>query len=116
VKNLLAVRRRSSTSKNPPANAEFLFYLFLDDQECDALVGDLEARYKIIRKKFGKRRATFWYWTQAIRSVGPIAWAWVKKIAMKPIVALVTWTVAKGLVRRDSWLAALVALYRRIRS
>ncbi len=31
------------------SNAEFLFYLFLDAKNCDALVGDLEERYKIVR-------------------------------------------------------------------
>jgi hypothetical protein len=83
----------------PPLNAEFLFYLFMTSQNCDALVGDLEERYKLIRKKFGKRRADFWYWTMAVRSLGPIVWA-----------------AAKGTVKRLSGLTTLVELYRRIRS
>jgi hypothetical protein len=82
----------------PPINAEFLFYLFLPSQKCDALVGDLEERYKLIHKKFGARHANFWYWSMAIRSVWPIFWAWTKK-AMK---------AATGLT-------ALVELYKRIR-
>lgn len=60
----------------PPANAEFLFYLFLDAANCDAFIGDLEERYRVILRKLGKRRADVWYWTLAIRSVGPIAWTW----------------------------------------
>jgi hypothetical protein len=99
-----------------PINDEFLFYLFLDAQNCDALVGDLEERYKLIHKKFGKRRTDLWYWTQAIRSVGPIVWAWAVKIGMKPLAGVVAWAAAKGILKHDSWLAALVELYRRIRS
>lgn len=100
----------------PPINAEFLFHLFLDLQNCDALVGDLEERYKLIHKKFGRRHANFWYWTQAVRSLGPIVWAWGKKVSMKPVVALVTWAVAKGLIGHDGWVAALVELWKRVRS
>jgi hypothetical protein len=98
----------------PPVNAEFLFYLFMTPQNCDALVGDLEERYKLIYKKFG-RRANFWYWTQAIYSVGPIVWAWAKKVSLKPVVAVVGWAVGKGLLGHDGWLAALVELLKRIR-
>jgi hypothetical protein len=83
----------------PPLSAEYLFYLFLDSHNCDAIVGDLEERYRLIRRKFGSHRANFWYWTQAIRSVGPIAWAWAKRV-MKAV----------------SGIAALVEIYRRIRS
>jgi hypothetical protein len=61
--------------------AEYLFYLFLDAKTCDSLVGDLEERYKLILKKFGVRRADFWYWSQALRSFVPIVWVWVKKAA-----------------------------------
>jgi hypothetical protein len=100
----------------PPPNAEFLFYLFMTPQNCDALVGDLEERYKLIHKKFGRRRANFWYWTQTVTSVGPIVWAWGKKVVMKPAVAFAGWAVAKGLVGHDSWLAALVELVKKVRS
>lgn len=101
---------------DPPVDAEFLFYLFMTPQNCDALVGDLEERYKLIHKKFGRRRANFWYWTQTVMSLGPIVWAWGKKVSMKPVLALIGWAVAKGLVGHDSWLAALVELWKRVRS
>ena len=100
----------------PPSKAEFLFYLFMTPQNCDAIVGDLEERYRLIRKKFGKRRADFWYWTQAMRSLGPVAWAWTKKVLIKRVAALVCWSVAKGLLGHDSWLAALVEIWKSIRS
>ena len=99
----------------PPLNAEYLFF-FLDPQNCDALVGDLEERYKLIHNKFGKRRADFWYWTQAILSVGQIAWAWTRKVALKPVIGVIAWAVAKGILGHDSRLAALVEVWRRIRS
>jgi hypothetical protein len=99
----------------PPANAAFLLYLFYDAKNCDALVGDLEERHKIIRKKFGARRANFWYWTQVIRSVSPIAWVWVKKIATKPAVAALTWAAAKRWLKDGSWLVAVAELYKKIR-
>jgi hypothetical protein len=75
-----ALRNRGQAKIRPPLNAEFLFYIFLDPKNCDALVGDLEERYGLIRKKFGASRANFWYWTQTIRSVGPIASAWLKNV------------------------------------
>ncbi len=99
-----------------PSWAVYLFYILLDAPNCDALVGDLEERYRLIRRKFGKRRADFWYWTQAVRSVGPIAWVWVKRHLLKPVIAVIAWAFAKGIIGHDSWLAALMELYRRIRS
>jgi hypothetical protein len=109
-----ASRRRNC--RRPPFNAEFLFYLFLTPQNCDALVGDLEERYKLMHKRFGRRRANFWYWTQTVTSVGPIVWAWGRKVVMKPVVAILGWAVAKGLLGHDSWLAALVELWKKVRS
>ena len=99
----------------PPLNAEFLFYFFLTPQNCDAIVGDLEERYKLIHKKFGRRRANLWYWTQTVVSLGPIVWAWAKKVSLKPVAAVIAWAVGKGLVGHDGWLVALVELWKRVR-
>ncbi len=77
----------------PTFNAERLFRFFLDKNNYDAIVGDLEECYACVHRKCGKRPADLWYWSQAIRSVGPIIWATVKK---------------------RLGLAALVELYRRI--
>jgi hypothetical protein len=96
--------------------AEPLFYVFMTPQNCDALVGDLEERYKLIHKKFGRRRANFWYRTQTVMSLGPIAWDWGKQKALKPLLGLAAWGLAKGLVGHDGWLAALVELWKRVRS
>jgi hypothetical protein len=97
-------------------NAEFLFCLFLDKNTCESLVGDLEERHKLIRKKCGRPRANLSYWTQAFRSLGPIAWQWARRVGMKPLAALVAWAAAKRILRHDSWLAAVVEMWKRIRS
>jgi hypothetical protein len=71
---------RSATSQ-PPLNAELLFHIFMTPQNCDAILGDLKERYKLIHKTFGRRRANYWYWTQVVVSLRPIAWACVKKVS-----------------------------------
>jgi hypothetical protein len=113
----LKYSKKSVTTHNTslPINAEFLFYLFLDAKNCDAIVGDLEERYKVMHRKFGIRHANFWYWTQALSSVLPIVWAWAKKIVMKPIVAAITWAAAKHLLKDGSWLVMLAEVWKRIR-
>jgi hypothetical protein len=100
----------------PPLNAEFLFHVFMTPQSCDALLGDLEERYKLINKKFGRRRANLWYWTQTVTSLAPIVWAWAKKIPMKPVAAVVGWAIAKGMIGHDGWLAVLVEMVKKVRS
>jgi hypothetical protein len=112
---LLRFAQRTDLS-TPPLNAEYLFYVFMTAENCDAIVGDLEERYQLIHKKFGPGKANFWYWTQAIRSVGPIAWAWMRKVVMKPMVGVIAWAVAKGLLSHDSWLAMVVEMWKNIRS
>ena len=89
--------RRHLLLEEPPLNATFLFYLLLDARNCDAIVGDLEERYRRIRKKFGIGRATFWYWVQTVTSVSPIVWA-----------------ATKQLLKTASGMAALVEIWRRI--
>lgn len=103
----------------PTPLAEYLFYFFLDAKTCDALVGDLDQRYKLIRKKFGKGKANFWYWSQALRSTGPIAWQWFKKLMLKPVLWVSSWLVAHGLLNDGSALEFvnhfLAELTKRIR-
>jgi hypothetical protein len=100
----------------PPINAEFVFYFFLDGPNCDAVVGDLEERYRRINERFGTARANCWYWKEAIRTTGPIAGSWAKTLVMKPVIGVLAWGMAKGLIGHDSWLAALVEMWKKIRS
>ena len=64
-----------------PLNAEFLLYLFLSKKDSEAVAGDLEERWRKIKKKFGVHRANFWYWTQVIRSLWPFGLAAVKRVS-----------------------------------
>jgi len=72
--------RPNNRSGLPPLKAEFLFHLLLKPQEADAIVGDLEERYKLIYRRFGKERANRWYWYQAITSLVHISMAWGKVV------------------------------------
>jgi len=97
----------------PPLNAAFLFHLFMTPQNADAITGDLEERYKIISKKFGKGKADFWFWSQTITSIGPIVWAATKRVMRKLIIPATTAAVAKGLLSDHSWLASVVEIWKR---
>jgi hypothetical protein len=101
---------RSSDSYGFPVGAEYLFYLFLDSTTCDGLVGDLNERYEVIIRKFGKFRADLWCWKEAFRSVGPVAWGWFKKLVMKPAIALGSWMVGHGLLKDGSALEFVKSL------
>jgi len=82
----------------PPLNAEFLFYLFLRAEDCDAVLGDLEERYEFIRNKFGARRANFWFWTQTVS----LTW--------------IVWEATKKALKSMLGVAALVEMYRKMTS
>lgn len=101
--------------KGPPRKAEYLFHLFLDAKNCDAVVGDLEERYPRICREFGHRKANFWYWTQALTSVGPIAWAAAKRFVLKPGAAIIGSAVAHKLLSESSWLAVLAEAWQKVR-
>ena len=82
----LTIGRNAETCRNrdrrvsPPLNAEFLFHFFMSPQNVDAILGDLEERYRFLLQTFsGRRRANFWYWFQTFISLRPIVWAAVKK-------------------------------------
>jgi hypothetical protein len=73
---------RRTRQRKPPLNAEFLFHLFMPSpQSADALVGDLEERYRYLRKRFGARRANFWYWWQTLISLRPVMAAALKRVS-----------------------------------
>jgi hypothetical protein len=95
---------------------ESCFFHIMLPEDCDAIVGDLEERYRLIHKNFGQRRANCWYWKETLRSMWPLVWACAKKVALKPVIGVINWAVGKGLFGDDSWLAALVELYQKIRS
>ena len=75
----LVLRRTHPDLKNLPLNAEFLLYLVLSKNDSEVVAGDLEERWRTIKKQFGVRRANFWYWTQVVRSIWPFGVAALKK-------------------------------------
>jgi hypothetical protein len=99
---LLLIARLSfqlATTAIQPPTSNFVFRPFMNPEGCDALLGDLEERYKHLRRKLGLFRADFWYLKETMLSVGPVIWA-----------------ATGATVKKLSGLAALVELYRRIRS
>lgn len=53
-----------------PKFAEYLLH-FLPKKDREQLLGDLEEEYRGIYKKFGRRKATFWYYCQVVMSFWP---------------------------------------------
>jgi hypothetical protein len=115
VRRLYTERPGVVADSTPPQGLSFLFYFLLDADHCDAVVGDLEERYKLIFGKFGKNKADLWYWKETIRTIGPIAWSWFKKLVMKPAMAVLGWMVAHGLVKDGTLVDWLVEVVKRIR-
>jgi hypothetical protein len=64
--------QRESTSPRPPLNAEYLLYLLLRGDEREALIGDLVEVYGQVLRRFGKRRADFWFCKQVFGSLWPL--------------------------------------------
>jgi hypothetical protein len=44
----------------------------LNDDEAEAVSGDLQVRYSKKVERLGKRRAYSWFWSQVLRSVWPL--------------------------------------------
>jgi hypothetical protein len=60
------------TRQRPPARfAEYLLY-FLPKTTREPLLGDLEEEYREIYARFGKRKATIWYYVQVLYSYWPL--------------------------------------------
>ncbi len=87
----LAIGNGCGVLQDPPQNAEYLLYLFLDHSVCEALLGDLAEGHKRIQKRQGIWRADLWYWKQAVFSAWPVLWGILEKFVRSPLgVALIT--------------------------
>ncbi|HEY0348402.1 MAG TPA: hypothetical protein VGC60_09645 [Pyrinomonadaceae bacterium] len=62
----------SLSAPRPPANAEYLLYLLLPKEDQEVAIGDLVELYGSILKRFGKRRADFWFYKQVAGSLLPL--------------------------------------------
>jgi hypothetical protein len=56
----------------PPQLGEFALYMILSKEDREYLIGDLAEEYIDVRLKFGKRKASIWYYKQVLTSVWPI--------------------------------------------
>lgn len=86
LEDYLGVLRDSTTDAefpimSPPRQAEFLLHLLLPKPMRESLIGDLAEEFSTsIIPKFGRRRASLWYWTQVGFSIctvladGPSRW------------------------------------------
>jgi hypothetical protein len=60
-------------------SAEFFLHLFLSEERCDNLVGDLDERYAKKVARLGERRTAWWYRKQVFTSVWPLFRDWVRR-------------------------------------
>jgi hypothetical protein len=65
----------------PPKFGQYLLYLFLSRERREDVAGDLQEEYPIVRCEFGRWGAWAWYWSQVIRSIQPLAWSRLIKLA-----------------------------------
>lgn len=56
----------------PPRFAEYLLYLFIPKLQRQNLLGDLQEEYLEVSERFGKKRATFWFYKQVGTSLWPL--------------------------------------------
>ena len=57
------------TTSQPPRTAAILLARLLDAGSRESVCGDLHEGYVTIRSAHGTRRAWWWYWTHAVRSI-----------------------------------------------
>jgi hypothetical protein len=63
----------------PPYFAEYLLY-YLPKKIREPLLADLEEEYREISTRFGKRKATIWYYVQVALSYWPLLFSGVRKL------------------------------------
>lgn len=83
------VHRRSNVSQ-PPLNAKFLLYLFLDKRDREVGLGDAIEDFAKHLKMFGRRRATWLFYQQIWLS----AWPFIRRVISK----------VGGLILLSKWL------------
>lgn len=83
----------------PFGSAEFLFRFFLDQNNCSALVGDLEERYRNKVAKSGSFLAGTWFWSEVVTSL----WALVPGIELGQLKFSSRRERELRLVTFDSW-------------
>src|SRR5690348_16686499 len=54
------LRQIALDNSRPPFEAEYVLYLILGKEERAAVIGDLVEEYRLILRRFGRRRANIW--------------------------------------------------------
>lgn len=82
--------KQSPVMESPPKSAEYLIYLFIPKNNRVGMLGDLEEEYRTVYRKFGKNRASLFYWYQTIISIWPLVSALVGKLLKLVISGLIS--------------------------
>lgn len=59
-------------ARTPARAAAFILCLALPRTEQDALLESLEALFERRVEQFGRNWATFWYWSETVKAIGPL--------------------------------------------
>jgi hypothetical protein len=65
----------------PPLNVEILFRCFIAKDDCEAIIGDVNERFRIILMVQGHRSAELWYWRQVIQLFFLLVFAAIRRVS-----------------------------------
>ncbi len=83
----LGMIMEEAPAPSPPAAAEWLLTLLVRARRAEALLGDLEERYRRDIEARGNRPAWWLYWARALNSLGPLLWSAIKRVGIFAAVA-----------------------------
>jgi hypothetical protein len=72
--------------ERPPANLELLLHLAMSPADCEALIGDLEERYRKLATRLGRKRADIWYAKQVLTSIWPLLRDMIRRLGSSAVV------------------------------
>jgi len=78
------LRQLALDNSRPPFEAEYVLYLILDREERAAVIGDLIEEYRLMLRRFGRRRADLWFYKQVIFSI----WPFVRRVMARVVTLL----------------------------
>ena len=82
-------------SAPPPRSAEFILSLVVSGEDCEAILGDLEERFRTrILPRYGLRKARFWYRVQVLRCLWPYVKAGLRRLARLEWLFRLLWRAA----------------------
>jgi len=78
------LRQIALAKSRPPFDAEYMLHLFLGKEERAAVIGDLVEEYRLMLRRFGRRRADVWFYKQVIFSM----WPFVRRVLARAVTLL----------------------------